>query len=111
MKKPGASALTRMRGEWLCAMYTASHCVKLPTAAFAAAYAGMRVRGRTVLMDAMLRIVPSPRATMPRPNTWQGSSVPRKFRSNTARMPSSVRSKKVGASHPPAAYGPVLACG
>ena len=29
-------ALTRMRGEYSCAMWTASHCVKLLTPAFAA---------------------------------------------------------------------------
>src|SRR5205085_12357747 len=28
-KKPGAMALTRMRGEYSCARCTASHCVKL----------------------------------------------------------------------------------
>ena len=35
-KKPGAIAFTRMRGEYSCAMCTASHWVKLLTPALAA---------------------------------------------------------------------------
>ena len=38
-------------------------------AAFAAAYAGMRVRGRSALIDEIFRITPSPRSAMPRPKT------------------------------------------
>jgi len=57
-KKPGAMALTRILGEYSCAMCTASHWVKLLTAALAAAYAGVLVSGRKAFMEEMLRMEP-----------------------------------------------------
>ena len=39
-EESGATAFTRIRGEYSCAMCTASHCVKLLTAALAAGRRG-----------------------------------------------------------------------
>ncbi len=85
-------------------MCTASHCVKLLTAAFAAEYAGIRVSGRKAFIDEMLRIAPSPRAAMCRPNAWHGRIVPIRFRSSVFSSASAGRSKNVRP-------GPVVASG
>ena len=47
-KKPGAMALTRIPALAKC---TASHCVKLLSAATAPLYTGILVRGRSALAD------------------------------------------------------------
>ena len=52
-KKPGAMALTRMP---IFEKWTASHMVKLDTAAFAAEYAGIFVRGQKEFIDETLMI-------------------------------------------------------
>ena len=84
-------------------MCTASHWVKLLTAAFAAEYAGMLVSGRKAFMDEMLMMLPLPFSTITLPNTWDARNVPRKFRLNTHCTASGGRSKK-GCS------GVVVAC-
>ncbi|MBP1634984.1 MAG: hypothetical protein H6Q10_1558 [Acidobacteria bacterium] len=85
-------------------MCTASHCVKLLTAAFAAEYAGTRVSGRNAFIDEMLRIAPSPRSAMCRPNAWHGRMVPIRFRSSVFSSASAGSSKNVRP-------GPVVASG
>src|SRR5919198_521680 len=103
-KKPGAMALTRMRGEYSVARCTASHCVKLLTPAFAAEYERTRVKGRTALIEETFRTTPSPRSAIRRPKTWLGKIVPSRFRSKTKRSASSGMSKNERS-------GRVVACG
>ncbi len=87
-----------------CAMCTANHGVKLATAAFAALYAGIRVKGRSAFMDATFTIQPCPRCATARPNTWQLWNVPAKFRPKTWSTACMPRSKKLCSAE-------VVACG
>ena len=91
-KKPGAIAFTRMPTFAKC---TASHCVKFEIAAFAPLYAGILVRGVKAFIEEMLMIMPSFASAISLANTCVVKSVPVKFKSNTKRIPSGSKSKKV----------------
>ena len=82
-------ALTRI---WARDMCTASHRVKLLTAALAALYAGILVKGVKAFIEEMFTITPLRRSTIPRVNTCDGSNVPSTFRLNTNSMPFGSRS-------------------
>ena len=66
----------------LSAHSRARNWVRFNTAALAAEYATTRETGRWAATEAMLMMLPRPRATMAEPNSWQGNSAPApKFRS------------------------------
>jgi hypothetical protein len=52
--------------------------VKLTTAAFAAEYAGILVRGTTALREAKFTMKPLRRSSIPREKTREGRTVPKK---------------------------------
>ena len=82
-EKARCNSIDADAGEYSCAICTASHCVKLLTAAFAAEYAGMRVSGRKAFMEETLRIIPSFCLAIFLPKTWLGRIVPIRFRFET----------------------------
>ena len=90
-KKPGAIALTLMPA---CAKCTASHWVKLDTAAFAALYAGILVRGLKAFIEEMLRMLPLPFFAISRAKTCVVRKAAVTLRSNTNLKPSAEREKK-----------------
>src|ERR1035437_5146473 len=85
-----AFTLTPVLARW-----TASHWVKLLTAAFADEYAGIFVRGLKEFIDEMLIITPDLFLTISAAKTIDGISVPLKLRSKTFSNPSIRRPKNV----------------
>ena len=77
---------------------TASHWVKLLSAATAPLYTGILVRGLAALAEEMLMILHPSRPTISLAKTWQVRNPPKKFKSNTPCTPLYSISKKVATS-------------
>ena len=89
-KNPGAIAFTLI---FILEKCTASHCVKLDTAAFAPLYAGILVSGVYAFILEILSTLQPFLPSISLANSCVGSKVPRKLRLKTNSTPVSSKSK------------------